>query len=155
MLQYPKEYVMTSGSGVASQKLVAFDKALVDAGISNYNLLKVSSILPIGCERKSKVDKKQGSALLTAYATITSDEIGTTISTAVAVGIPERESDVGVIMEFSGKCSADEAVATVKQMVIEAMHNHNIPCATVDVTFAEGTVQGEGYLTLISALSMW
>jgi len=40
------EIKITYGVGEASTKLAAFDKALFDAGIGNYNLIKLSSIIP-------------------------------------------------------------------------------------------------------------
>ena len=46
VLEYPTEYRLSSGTGTSPHELVAFDNALLSAGISNYNLLKVSSILP-------------------------------------------------------------------------------------------------------------
>ena len=155
MLSYPTKYIITSGIGKAAQKLVSFDNALLSAGIANYNLLKVSSILPIGCTKVQALDKKLGSALLTAYGSISSNKKGETISSAVAVGIPENDSHVGVIMEFSGYCSSAEAEETVRKMVTESMQNHNIPCNKIEVSSAEVIVDSNDYVTVISALSMW
>jgi arginine decarboxylase len=41
---------VSSGTGKAHTKLAAFDVALNDAGVANYNLLKLSSIIPPGSE---------------------------------------------------------------------------------------------------------
>lgn len=41
---------VTYGSGQGSTKLAAFDHALWDAGIGNYNLIKISSIIPKNAE---------------------------------------------------------------------------------------------------------
>ena len=155
MLTYPTKYMLSSGTGTAEQKLVAFDNALISANIANYNLLKVSSILPIGCTRAERIDKKLGSALLVAYASISSNKIGQTLSSAVAVGIPENESDVGVIMEFSDYCDAKTAEATVIHMVEEAMRNHHIPCKEILSTSEEATVTDSRYVSSVSALAMW
>ena len=155
MLTYPKNYMLCSGRGVADQKLVAFDNALISANIANYNLLKVSSILPIGCTPAEKIDKKLGSALLVAYASISSNQLGQTISAAVAVGIPDREGDVGVIMEFSDNCDAKTAETAVIDMVKESMKNHHISCKEVVSTSVEATVTDNQYVSLISALAMW
>ena len=40
------EIHVTSGVGVGPTKLSAFDSALNDAGIANYNLLRLSSVIP-------------------------------------------------------------------------------------------------------------
>ena len=41
---------ITKGSGSASTELAAFDRALNDAGIANFNLIKLSSVIPTGSE---------------------------------------------------------------------------------------------------------
>ena len=50
MSSYPNSYMLTSGKGFDEDELVSFDNALISAKISGYNLVRVSSILPIGCE---------------------------------------------------------------------------------------------------------
>lgn len=39
---------VTTGTGQAPTQLAAFDRALFDAGIGNYNLVVLSSVVPIG-----------------------------------------------------------------------------------------------------------
>lgn len=155
MMTYPTRFVLCSGRGKSIHKLVSFDNALIEAGISNYNLLRVSSILPIGCERVDRVDKRLGSALLCAYGAISSNEIGKTIASAVAVGVPENSECVGVIMEFSGYCDANEADRIVREMTVEAMKNHDIACKEVLSSSIDAYVADENYQTVISALAMW
>ncbi len=50
MFLYEKGYVMNihiaSGTGTGPTTLAAFDSALNDAGIANYNLLRLSSVIP-------------------------------------------------------------------------------------------------------------
>ena len=40
--------LVTSGTGEAATELAAFDGALLDAGIANYNLIRLSSVIPAG-----------------------------------------------------------------------------------------------------------
>jgi arginine decarboxylase len=40
------EILVTAGSGTGKTALAAFDKALFEAGIANYNLIKLSSVIP-------------------------------------------------------------------------------------------------------------
>lgn len=42
--------VVTCGTGVGPTSLAAFDKALLAAGIENYNLIPLSSVIPPGAE---------------------------------------------------------------------------------------------------------
>ncbi len=41
---------LTAGVGYASTELAAFDRALFRAGIANFNLIKLSSVIPEGSE---------------------------------------------------------------------------------------------------------
>lgn len=49
------QIIITSGKGEGNTKLSAFDNALFDAGIANFNLIKLSSVIP----PKSKLKVKQ------------------------------------------------------------------------------------------------
>ena len=155
MLQYPQKYMISSGVGRDSHELVSFDNALISARIANYNLLRVSSILPIGCKQAGSVDKLEGSALLVAYGSRSSNTPNETISSAVSIGIPACESKVGVIMEYSGVCSAAEAEKIVREMAATAMSNHGIPCKEILSSSVEATVTGTDYVTVISSVAMW
>lgn len=154
-MQYPTKFYISSGAGESQYKLVAFDNALIAAGISNYNLLKVSSILPSFCEQCDKVDAKEGSPLLTAFATIASDKKGMRLASAIAVGIPKDKSNIGVIMEYGDEqISANEAEHQAINMIRESMKNHRIEVEKILSSSIEGTVQ-EGYLSLVSAIVLW
>ena len=151
----PTNFYIASGKGESDYKLVSFDNALIDAGVSGYNLLKVSSILPAGCKRKENVGLKEGSLLPTAFATISSNVPGEQISSAVAVGIPKNANDIGVIMEYSGKVTKEEAENTARSMTIEAMNNHNIQIDEVISTASSAVVNSDKYVSIVSVLSMW
>ena len=155
MLQYPRQYMISSGVGKDENELVSFDNALISGRISNYNLLRVSSILPIGCKRAETIDKWEGSALLVAYGCISSNIPNERIASAVAIGIPEAENQVGVIMEYSGKCSGSEAEEMVREMAVKAMRNHGIACKEIQSSFTEAVVSGTDYVTAISFVAMW
>ncbi len=47
--------IISKGTGESVTTISAFDAALFEAGIGNYNLIKLSSIIPIG----SRIEKKQ------------------------------------------------------------------------------------------------
>ena len=154
-LIYPKYYRVSSGKGTSKYKLVAFDNALIDAGISNYNLLKVSSILPIGCKQRDKIDLREGSPVMTAYATISSSIPGEKIATAVAVGIPNDPDKIGLIMEYEEIGSAEHAEAVVRDMVKESMKSHGINCSRIISSSIDGIVENESFLSLVSAIILW
>lgn len=157
MTNYPTCFKLSSGVGNAPFPLNAFDRALIKAGISNYNLIRVSSILPKNVSYKDHIDLEEGSCLPTAYATIRSNVPGETLCTAVAVGIPQDPNHIGVIMEYSGKNQTSvEAEKIIHEMVQTAMNDHGIPYSDIKISSTEATVPDNGmYTALISALCFW
>ena len=157
MLEYPTQYLLRSGSGEAPFALVAFDQALISAGLANYNLLKVSSILPAECMEAESLElpEGEGSALLVAYGSISSDTPGDLIASAIAVGIPEEIGRVGVIMEVSGHFDAKTADEEAREMVRLAMENHGIALADIKSSSIEKRVEVGEHACVISALAMW
>ena len=55
----PKFSFLTKGKGVSKEKLTSFEMALRDAGIAEFNLVKVSSIMPPFCKIISKKGFKE------------------------------------------------------------------------------------------------
>lgn len=150
-----KKYLICSGTGFGRSELNSFDEALRNSGVANYNLVKVSSILPANAERKSRVTIPEGSVLYTAYANITSTREGDVVSAAIAVGIPVNKGNVGIIMEYSGRCTEKEAHQAVCSMVDDAMKSRGyeieeIFCVTSSVESHAGQ-----FATAFAALSMW
>ena len=119
-------YTLVSGVGSGNTELNAFDNALYNAGVGNYNLIKVSSILPPISKEEIVVGGVAGGILPIAYGSKIEHEKGTQIVAAVGVGIPENSEEIDIIMEYSGCGNEDQAVLIVKEMVREAMDNRNI-----------------------------
>lgn len=119
-----EKYKIGSGVGRSVSRLVSFDKALLSSGVGNYNLVRLSSILPAGCEKVEVVDLREGSLLPTAYSTISSDQEGDILVSSIGVGIPKDKTKVGVIMEHStinkGEWVTKEEL---KDMIREAFEN--------------------------------
>ncbi len=118
MLPTPRKVKLVAGASEGPSPLNAFDNALLAAGIGNLNLIRVSSILPPGCVHEPNFSVPPGSLTPTAYGYLVSDEPGREIAAAIGVGF--SEDDYGVIMEFDGYCTRDEAAAKVADMVREA-----------------------------------
>jgi arginine decarboxylase len=151
LLPTPKKFFVTAASAEGNSELTAFDKALLKARIGNVNLVRVSSILPPGCEYDPNLEIPAGSLVPTAYGYIVSEEPGELISAAVAVGL--SPDAFGVIMEFSGKCSAEEAKATIIKMVEEAFEIREMPLADIKVAAVEHVVEKIG--CAYAAVPMW
>lgn len=143
MLPMPRRYFLTAASCEGETALTAFDGALLKARVGNTNLLRVSSILPPGCEYSPDLEIPAGSLLPIAYGTITSDQKGATISAAVAVGISKQEQ-FGVIMEYEGYCSKEEAEAEVVKMLEESFAMREIELSEIKIASTEHVVEKVG-----------
>lgn len=142
MLPLPKKYFVTAACAEGETELTAFDGALLKARVGNTNLLRVSSILPPGCQYEPQLYIPEGSLLPIAYGTITSNIPGERIAAAVAVGI--KNGSFGVIMEFEGKCSKEEAEARVAEMVKEAFAIRGLELEEVKIASTEIVVKKIG-----------
>lgn len=152
---YPTHYKISSGCGVSLRKLTSFDNALISAQISDYNLVRVSSILPAGCVLSDTIELRKGSIVYTAYGSLSSNIVGETIASAIGIAIPQSQTDIGVIMEHSGKGSKKELQEMVKAMAEEAMNMRAIPIKDIICSSIECTVKKVVYITVISAVSLW
>lgn len=151
LLPTPKKFFITAASAEGDSKLTAFDNALLKAKIGNVNLLRVSSILPPGCENDPELQIPEGSLVPTAYGSIVSDVPGEIISASVAVGF--SENTFGVIMEYSGKCTAEEARATIAKMVEEAFATRQMNLVDIKIAVTEHKVEKIG--CAFAAVPLW
>ncbi len=154
MLPRPTKIKLVSGSGEGEEKLSAFDRALLDAGIGNLNLIRVSSILPPGCLYEEEFPIPPGSLTPTAYGSLISDEAGREISAAVGIGFSRSAGDYGVIMEFAGFCSREEAARRVTEMVREAFRARGKELLEVKVTAVSRRVDSRP-AAVVAAAVMW
>ncbi|NJE08538.1 arginine decarboxylase, pyruvoyl-dependent [Thermococcus sp. M39] len=139
----PKKAVMLAASAEGGTKLNAFDNALLKMGIGNVNLVKLSSVIPSHIEWIEKVPEVPiGMLLPTVYAHIESDEPGTTISAALGVGISEG-NEGGLIYEYSGYCTKEEATEMVRRMVEEGFRVRGWKLKEFRVAAAEITVKNK------------
>ncbi len=117
----PTRYFLVSGASEGYTPLNAFDGALLQAGIGNTNIIKMSSIVPPRCKPISPIPLPPGALVPAAYAAITSDVPGEIISAGVAVALPEDENQNGLIMEYSGKGERAKIEEIVRNMAVEGM----------------------------------
>lgn len=150
-LPMPTKYSLVSGSSEGATELNAFDGALLQAGIGNVNLVRVSSILPPRAAYVKDLRVPPGNLLPVAYASITCIEPGEMISAAVGIG--HTEDTFGVIMEYSGHCSAGEAEETIRMMVEDAFRRRGMKASRIEVISAQHTVVRAG--CAFAAVPMW
>ena len=134
----------TAGHAEGGTALNAFDNALLAAGIGNINLLKVSSILPPEVPVVELPKIKPGALVPTAYAAITSETPGQTVAAAVGYALPDDPTKNGVIMEYHGVASRDEAERQILAMLDEAFRVRGETIAEQRVVAVEHRVERIG-----------
>ncbi|MGQ9509300.1 MAG: pyruvoyl-dependent arginine decarboxylase [Thermodesulfobacteriota bacterium] len=117
----PTLYFLVSGASDGFTPLNAFDGALLQAGIGNTNIIKMSSIVPPRCKLIAPITLPPGALVPAAYASITSDVPGEIIAAGVAIALPKERNRNGLIMEYSAKGKKEQIEEKVRQMALEGM----------------------------------
>jgi arginine decarboxylase len=99
----PSKVFLTRGVGRHKEKLTSFEMALRDAGIAEFNLVRVSSIFPPNCKiipRKQGVRLlKPGQILHVVMSENASDEPHRLIASSVGIAIPKDKNQYGYLSE--------------------------------------------------------
>jgi len=97
---------VSSGTGKAHTKLAAFDAALHEAGVANYNLIRLSSIIPAGSEVKvvKQVEEEPGKWGDRLYVVMAEMRVDTPNMEAWAgVGwVQDKKTGKGLFVEHEG-----------------------------------------------------
>lgn len=155
MIFLPEKFIIRTSIGKCNHRLGAFDDALLQAGVGNYNLIRVSSILPPECSLVDDITLSKGALLPSAFASIFSADVGTTISAAVAVGIPQDPTVNGVIMEYSAIAPKSETEETVRNYARQAMMERGSVIKDVISAAVEVTVASNEIYCAFATVSMW
>jgi arginine decarboxylase len=107
-----KEICLTRGVGRHREKLASFELALRDAGIAEYNLVRVSSIFPPECKligRKEAMAKlSPGQVLYAVIAESATNEPNRLIAASIGVAIPRDRSRYGYLSEHHSYGETDQ-----------------------------------------------
>ncbi|MEA1993913.1 MAG: arginine decarboxylase, pyruvoyl-dependent [Euryarchaeota archaeon] len=151
-MHLPKKLVLTSGVGVSDTKLNSFDNALIDGGIHDFNIVKVSSIGPKDAaiaNLNALKDLKKGSILHCVLARYTTKKEATIAS---AVCLLETEG-IGLITEYNGVCTEEYARKQALKMAETMNKKRKLKTKKTHFTSIEHKSEG-GYSTVISACTM-
>ncbi len=149
----PNVYFFVKGFSEGLTKLNSFDNALIKAGIGDTNLIRLSSIVPPKCEEIHKITLPGGAFVPIAYASLTNNDRGKTISAAVAIGLPEDENQAGLIMEHSAAASAKDVEEMARKMVIEGFRYRNRSLKEVKSIVISADV--ESICTVFAGIVLW
>jgi arginine decarboxylase len=106
----PRRFFVVSGEAHdGASELNAFDLALKDAGITECNLVEVSSILPPGCEEVEPVTIPKGAitfCVMAKMAGTLGERVGCGLAWAWGVTAPGER--YGIVAEHHGSSEVDE-----------------------------------------------
>ena len=148
-LVLPSHVVITSGRGTGTSGLNAFDRALLDAGVGDLNLLKISSILPAQAKitrlagRSATAVLPAGTIVPAVYSCCISDTAGEIISACLALGCAAQ--GCGVIFECSGRGPSPAIRQRTEEMVAEAMQARRRATLRTLSVESECTVPDRGF----------
>lgn len=129
------EIQVISSFGTGKTDLSAFDNALYNAGVHNYNLIILSSIIPTGAIMKKvsrytpETTNEWGHKLYAVKWDIRSNEIGKFISSGL--GWYQREDGSGVLVEhdasgYDRKEVESDILATIEKSITDLCHFRKI-----------------------------
>lgn len=151
----PKKYFIVKGVGLSERStLNAFDKALMNAGIAEYNLVPVSSIIPSEAVMLDNPIKfKPGTIVFTIMARI--DGVGETLLSA-GVGVAKVvRSDgfrYGFVVESYGNCNEDELKSEIMYKLEGMAEVRNVKIEEVKVETVHLKVPKGYYGSAIAAV---
>ena len=151
MWTIPKKIILTSGVGEGITPLNSLDKALLSAGVGNFNLIKVTSIVPAEAEVVENYQEKfiDGMLMPAVYTYITSNIPNEKISSGIIVGIPKNKNQSGLIFEVSKSCSLAKNKEECMIMITEGFKNRNIDNFSIKFVGKEAVVE-KGFTTVVS-----
>ena len=110
--------ILTSGIGEGNTKLAAFDKALNDAGIANYNLIPLSSVIPKNAEivegKFTSKKEEYGHKLYVVIAHREEDRIGK--GCFAGLGWVQAKDGKGLFVEHEGETEEE-----VKEKIVKSL----------------------------------
>lgn len=119
MLEVPTKFFVTSGRAVSRvTDLNAFDKALLNAGMGEQNLVSVSSILPAAVKQIPKKKMPRGAIVHCVLAQMRGSE-GETISAGIAYAY-RKDKQGGYVAEGHGHMNK-KAMREILQWKLEEM----------------------------------
>lgn len=149
---------ITSGIGTGPTTLAAFDAALNSAGIANYNLLRLSSVIPPAAKviadntglRGVSLPGQWGDRLYVVMAEARTVIVGESVWAGVG-WVQDEVSGRGLFVEHEGASEAD--VRNQIQLSLQALlKTRNMPDQHIEMQVAGTTCNGEPVCALVAAV---
>lgn len=147
----PSKFFVTHSSAVSrTSDLNAFDKALIDAGIGEQNLVSVSSVIPIGAERVEPCEMPMGAVTHCVLAQMRGTE-GETIAAGIAYAY-RKDGKGGYVAEGHIHGSAESLKEILSWKMDEMSKIRNVEFQEVRYATEELKIPMDHYGCCVAAL---
>jgi len=147
----PKEFFVTSGKAISAvSELNAFDLALKNAGISQCNLVSVSSILPPNCVETKRKKILVGSITFAVMARMDGNE-GSLIGAGIA-WTWEKDKKYGLVAEAHGYMDQRALKEILEWKIREMAKIREIEIDKIDYQMEVSRVPMDNYGCVVAAL---
>jgi len=121
----PRFFFVTKGVGKHKEGLQSFELALKDAGISQFNLVTVSSIVPPSCKlisREKGIEMLQpGEIVFLVLARNSTNEPHRLLAASIGVAIPSKPEEYGYLSEHHSFGQTDETAGDYSEDLAASM----------------------------------
>jgi arginine decarboxylase len=158
----PRQLFLTKGSGKHREKMLSLELALREAGIAQYNLVKVTSIFPPGCTiipRKEGLTRlSPGEIVFCVMAENSTNEPNRLIAASIGLAAPKEKDRYGYLLEHQSfdqngqeagnyaESLAVEMLATTYKGVGWYKHKNHLDEIATTTNIAQTAVSEEGGL---------
>lgn len=162
-MKKPKKAAISSGSAIGRSKINAYDKALIDAGIGDLNLVEISSILPPGCKIVELPIIEPGTIVecVISSASFRKIEVGDENCVSSAIVIAMSKNGLNAICESSGIKSEERTLNDAKNKANEMLKYRGLDLkniisesSSVKSSSIE-TNEQDIYISVVSAVIVW
>lgn len=149
--------VMSAGTGSGNYELTAIDAALGAAGVANFNLLEVTSIVPPGVAvkvRRSQANVSGHGIILPAIlAKLSTSDPTVSLAAAVGAGVAADDEQSGVLFRCVGEMTDEAAREAVEAMIAEGMAHRGVTDYRVHTASASAAATGTHQYRAVVALA--
>lgn len=127
----PKKVFFTKGKGYADSEACSFENALENAGISQFNLVEVSSILPPNCKFVSKEqglkNLKPGQIVFCVSSIITSKKSNEWIGAGIGCAVSKNKKQHGFLCKYSAQGKDEDEISRHTEKLALSLFASSIP----------------------------
>jgi arginine decarboxylase len=153
--RYMMDIYLASATGTGTTKLSAFDNALYSAGIANFNLIQLSSVIPAGSnivEYDGKDIGKWGDRLYMVMAEARTEDFGHEVWAGIG-WVQDEETKRGLFVEHTGE-SKQAVEDSIRASLVDLMKTREVDFGEIHMKISGTKSDGGAVCALVVAAYM-